>query len=287
MLYYKHDGGIMQIEGKTIALLIDSDNISHDYFTILMEELNKFGTVTYRRIYGDFTTQNANGWRPLLQEYAIEPMQQYAGAAGKNSTDSAMIIDAMDILYTEKVDCFCLATSDSDFTKLATRLRNANIVVIGAGEQKTPQSFRAACSQFLLMDTLLATSKGAKQSAATVDKKSTTTAKKTAEKADEYVGYTQDPQGVLSLKKLIELAKQIIKENDDDGDGWMNYGLFIQQLRNRENSFNPRNYCGENKRELTFFKDLPNKPFTIEVGGNKQRIKVTRACSRKTVIVQR
>jgi uncharacterized LabA/DUF88 family protein len=245
----------MEIKDKTIALLIDSDNISHEYFTILMQELNKFGNITYRRIYGDFTRQNAKGWRPLLLEYAIEPMQQYAGTAGKNSTDSAMIIDAMDILYTGKVDCYCLATSDSDFTKLATRLRNADITVIGAGEQKTPRSFRAACDQFLLMDTLLATNKT------------------TAVSNDEYAGYDQNPKGVRSLKELISLAEQTIKENDDNGDGWMNYGLFIQYLTKSENAFNPRNYCGENKRPINFFKELPNKPFTIEVGRGRNRIR--------------
>ena len=249
---------VTEIKDRTIALLIDSDNVSQDYFTILLEELNKYGNVTYKRIYGDFTSKQANGWRPLLLQHAIEPIQQYAAVTGKNATDSAMIIDAMDILYSAKVDCFCLATSDSDFTKLATRFRNENYIVIGAGEQKTPQSFRKACHHFLLMDTLLKTNKLA-------DKKEANN--------DIYKNYNQTPDGVLSLPELIKLGRQIIVENTDDNDGWMNYGNFYQQLCVKENSFNPRNYCGQNKRPLNFFRELPGKPFTLKVDGHSQQIR--------------
>ncbi|MDR0856723.1 MAG: NYN domain-containing protein [Clostridiales bacterium] len=278
----------MEIVDKTIALLIDSDNISKDYFTILMEELDKFGTVTYRRIYGDFNSPNTSGWRPLLLEFAIEPIQQYAYVTGKNATDSAMIIDAMDILYTGNVNCICLATSDSDFTKLAIRFRNANYTVIGAGEQKTPQPFRAACHQFLLMDTLLAATKQSARAAQAKEKESApvqaaTAAKKTAvakaapETPKGPRGLIENPQGVLSLKKLIALVKDIIKEYDgtDDADGWAHYGTVIQALMKRDNTFTPRNY-GYQQRLINFFRDLPGKPFTIEVGNGKQRIKANK-----------
>ena len=145
----------MEIKDKTIALLIDSDNVSDKYFSIILDELSQYGKVTYRRLYGDFTNPQANGWKQALLDYSIEQIQQVAFTSGKNATDSKMIIDAMDILYKGNVDCFCLATSDSDFTNLAMRFRNENIVVIGAGEQKTPMSFRKACEIFIPIDELL------------------------------------------------------------------------------------------------------------------------------------
>ncbi|MDR1138733.1 MAG: NYN domain-containing protein [Clostridiales bacterium] len=145
----------MEIKDKTIALLIDSDNISREYYSVLLEELSKYGRVTYRRLYGDFSKPKQNGWQSVLLEHSIEQRQQSNYTKGKNSTDSSMIIDAIDILYTGKVDCFCLATSDSDFTGLAVRFRNDNLIVIGAGEKKTPQSFRHACDRFIAIDDLL------------------------------------------------------------------------------------------------------------------------------------
>ena len=134
----------MEIKDRTIALLIDSDNVSSDYFSILLDELSQYGKVTYRRLYGDFTNPRANGWKNALLEYSIEQIQQVAFTTGKNATDSKMIIDAMDILYQGKVDCFCLATSDSDFTNLAMRFRNDNIAVIGAGHAGIEAALAAA-----------------------------------------------------------------------------------------------------------------------------------------------
>ena len=161
----------MEIKDRTIALLIDSDNVSSDYFSIILDELSQYGKVTYRRLYGDFTNHKANGWKPALLEHSIEQIQQIAFTSGKNATDSKMIIDAMDILYKDKVDCFCLATSDSDFTNLAMRFRNDNLVVIGAGEQKTPLSFRRACDIFIPIDELLKAN--SKQPASNAKKKQT------------------------------------------------------------------------------------------------------------------
>lgn len=149
----------MEIKDKTIALLIDSDNISREYYSILLDELSKYGRVTYRRLYGDFSKPKSNGWKDALLEYSIEQIQQIAYTNGKNATDLSMVIDAMDILFKGKVDCFCLATSDSDFTGLAMRFRNDNIIVIGAGEEKTPDSFRKACDRFISIDELLKATK--------------------------------------------------------------------------------------------------------------------------------
>ena len=235
----------MEIKDKTIALLIDSENISQKYFSVLMEELHNFGDVTYKRIYGDFTSQKTKGWRQLLLEFAIEPMQQYSCTTGKNSTDSAMIIDAMDILYKGTVDCLCLATSDSDFTKLATRFRNEGYTVIGAGEKKTPQSFRAACDRFILMDVLLAEGEGKKEK------------------------HTID-------NKIIEIAKDIVK-NGAESDGCMHFSTFMNELYKKENAFNPKNYGHSNSKPISFFKELKIKDkniFTLERKNNTDTIRI-------------
>lgn len=137
-----------------IALLIDSDNISPKYVETVFDELKDIGTVTIKRIYGDWTLEQARSWKALLPKYALMPMQQYAYTQGKNSTDSAMIIDAMDILYSKEVDVFCLASSDSDFTRLAARLREEGKQVIGMGESKTPKAFVNVCDSFRYLDVL-------------------------------------------------------------------------------------------------------------------------------------
>lgn len=139
---------------KRFALLIDADNIGSKYIKVIIDELTNSGVITIKRIYGDWTKPAMDNWKKILLEYSITPMQQYAYTSGKNSTDSAMIIDAMDILYSNKVDGFCLASSDSDFTRLAVRLREAGMEVIGMGEHKTVRPFVTACSQFKYIDLL-------------------------------------------------------------------------------------------------------------------------------------
>ncbi|MCL2786077.1 MAG: NYN domain-containing protein [Methanomassiliicoccaceae archaeon] len=262
----------MEIENRTIALLIDSENISQKYFTILMDELNKFGDVTYRRIYGDFT--KASGWRDLLLQFAIEPMQQYSCTTGKNSSDAAMIIDAMDILYKGNTDCICLATSDSDFTKLATRFRNEGYVVIGAGEEKTPSSFRVACHRFLLMDVLL---KDIKKEAPAVSKlEKEKPVKKVAKAAKEQLPIADSI--LISLRRLVDIAKDIVESNAES-DGWMHLATFMNELYKRENAFNPKNYGYPNSKPSSFFKDVTEdkKPvFILEREKNIDRIKINK-----------
>ncbi len=137
-----------------LAVLIDADNVPYANVKAMMEEIAKYGTPTFKRIYGDWTKQTTSGWKSVLLENAITPIQQYSYTQGKNATDSAMIIDAMDILYSGKVDGFCIVSSDSDFTRLATRLREAGMKVIGIGEQKTPQPFITACDKFIYIEIL-------------------------------------------------------------------------------------------------------------------------------------
>ena len=142
---------------KRYALLIDSDNISSKYVKNIIDELTKYGIVTIKRIYGDWTRTETNSWKEILLKHSIQPMQQFAYTKGKNATDSYMIIDAMDILYTGNVEGFCIVSSDGDFTRLASRLRESGMTVIGMGEEKTPRSFRAACSRFTVLENLIDT----------------------------------------------------------------------------------------------------------------------------------
>ncbi|MEG1397522.1 MAG: NYN domain-containing protein [Raoultibacter sp.] len=140
---------------KRFALLIDADNVSAKYIKPILEELSKYGTVTYKRIYGDWTNTQNGKWKDELLTSSITPIQQFGYTQGKNATDSAMIIDAMDILYTSSVEGFCLVSSDSDFTKLASRIRESGLTVIGMGEKKTPQPFRKACDIFTVLELLV------------------------------------------------------------------------------------------------------------------------------------
>ncbi len=252
----------MEITDRTIALLVDSDNVSSDYFSIILDELSQYGKVTYRRLYGDFTNSKANGWKSALLEYSIEQIQQVAYTTGKNATDSKMIIDAMDILYTGKVDCFCLATSDSDFTSLAMRFRNDNLIVIGAGEKKTPSSFRKACDIFIPVDDLLNTKK---QQA------------KTAGKSQKKEPAAAPDDGIEKKRRnIISIGKRILKDGADT-DGWMHFSAFMNEIWRKENDFNPKLYGHENSRPIPFFRSLKEKNkavFQLERQDKVDKIKI-------------
>ena len=142
------------MENKRFALLIDADNISARYIGDILEELSTYGITTYKRIYGDWTSTQATKWKGELLENSVIPVQQFSNTVGKNATDSTLIIDAMDILYTGNVEGFCIVSSDSDFTRLASRLRESGMEVIGMGEEKTPRSFRVACTRFVNLENL-------------------------------------------------------------------------------------------------------------------------------------
>ena len=148
----RKNGSMEQNQEKRFALLIDADNIGSQYIKVIVEEITDEGVLTYKRIYGDWTSQRMKSWKDILLEYSITPVQQYRYTTGNISTDSTLIIDAMDILYTERVSGFCIVSSDSDFTRLATRLREAGMLVIGIGEEKTPSPFIAACDRFIYLE---------------------------------------------------------------------------------------------------------------------------------------
>lgn len=212
----------MEEKNYTIALLIDTDNVSSKYISVLMKELIALGKVTYKRMYGDFTAQARSNWRELVNQYSITPVQQYSYTQGKNVTDSKMIIDAMDILYTGNVDAFCIMSSDSDFTGIAKRLKESNMFVIGAGESKTPASFINACDRFFKLDSLLGRKKPAvkeeqnkKEEAQKKTKQATAKKKNEAKPAEKDTRELKTPQtrGTPILQYREEYSEDEREEN--------------------------------------------------------------------------
>jgi uncharacterized LabA/DUF88 family protein len=203
-----------------LAVLIDGDNIPSAYVKEMMEEIAKYGNPTIKRIYGDWTKPNLSKWKNILLENAITPIQQYGYTTGKNATDSAMIIDAMDILYSEKVSGFCLVSSDSDFTRLATRLREAGMQVIGIGERKTPNPFIVACDKFIYIEIL----------------KNQLKEKQSEDERDA----PKDSVDKIT-DKVIKLISTTINDLSDD-DGWAFLGDVGSLLQKKQPNFDPRNY---------------------------------------------
>jgi hypothetical protein len=230
-----------------LAVLIDADNIPYHNIKGMLEEVAKYGNPTFKRIYGDWTKPTVVGWKGVLLDYAITPIQQYSYTSGKNATDSAMIIDAMDILYTGRVDGFCLVSSDSDFTRLATRLREAGMTVYGMGEQKTPSAFRAACDKFIYLEILQVREKKADN-----DKPRSARSKRgSISKAD---------------KQLLTLISTSINDIADE-DGWAYLGELGNLLLKKQPDFDSRNF-GFNKL-LQLLKSFPNFEIDIRDSGKR------------------
>ncbi len=215
------------MNGRTkLAVLIDADNISAATCEALIREIANYGVASVKRAYGDWTTPQLAPWKGVLHEYAISPMQQFSYTRGKNSTDSSMIIDAMDLLYTERFDGFCLVTSDSDFTKLAMRIRESGLLVYGFGEQKTPDSLQAACDKFVFLEALESTSEsgsGGEESSA----KPKGRARKTRQELN------QDTKLVNLLRGAVEAVS--------DENGWAHISEVGSHIAN-QSSFDSRNY---------------------------------------------
>ena len=211
----------MEDKERRFAVLIDADNVSPKYIKYILEEISDFGTATYKRIYGDWTDQTKRGWKDVILEWSVNPIQQYSYTTGKNSTDSAMIIDAMDILYSRSVEGFCLVSSDSDFTKLAQRLREAGMFVLGMGESKTPKPFRAACDTFKILDVI---------SQAEADSHSPAPVTGELDKAD-----------ITSIHDIKKAIFKMMTENTNQGKmtGMADMGNFLAK---RFSEFDVRNY---------------------------------------------
>jgi len=205
-----------------LAVLIDGDNIPSAYVKEMMEEIAKYGNPTIKRIYGDWTNPRLNKWKAVLLENAITPIQQYGYTQGKNATDSAMIIDAMDILYSGKVNGFCLVSSDSDFTRLATRLREAGMQVFGIGEKKTPSPFIVACDKFIYIEILKNQSQD------------------DTEDSSEEKSKSKNEFDKITSKQLRLIATTISDLADDDG--WAFLGDVGSLLQKKQPNFDSRNY---------------------------------------------
>lgn len=221
-----------------LAVLIDADNVPYSNVKGMMEEITKFGTPTTKRIYADWTRPNANGWKNVLLEHAITPIQQYSYTSGKNSSDSALIIDAMDLLYSGKLDGFCIVSSDSDFTRLAIRLRESGMKVIGIGEQKTPKPFISACDRFIFIEVL----DGAIKKKIVKPADPTSGIKKVVEKEIAKITEkpTQKPLNKID-EDIIELIESTIEDIADD-DGWAFLGDVGNLVVRKKPEFDSRNY---------------------------------------------
>lgn len=235
------------IQEKRFAVLIDADNVSAKYIKYILDEISNYGVATYKRIYSDWTKPNTLSWKDVLLEYSVTPIQQYGYTVGKNATDSAMIIDAMDILYSGNVEGFCIVSSDSDFTKLSSRLRESGMLVVGMGERKTPKPFIASCNQFKYLDVLAETEKKSieteihkegegtgKVIAVSPDAHHDTAANNKAEKGE-------GPKNMTDLATIKSAIIKIMNESDND-DQNMHMGELGSKLVKRYPDFDVRNY---------------------------------------------
>lgn len=252
---------------KKYALLIDADNISPKYIDIIIREAETYGVASIRRIYGDWTDTSKSSWKECLLDQSLSPVQQYSYTSGKNSSDSAMIIDAMDILYGNDVDGFMIVTSDSDFTRLAVRLRESGKRIIGMGESKTPSSFIKACEQFKTLDVLYKseTEKNAK-TVKPAEKPKPSVAKQTgkakAEKPEEPKTEAQaaeNAQPITSLKRIRETMFSLLEEKSDE-EGWLFLGDLGNMILKRYPDFDARNYGFKKMgKMIESFPDLESK----------------------------
>jgi len=218
-----------------LAVLIDADNTQASIVTGLLAEIADYGTASVKRIYGDWTSPGLKSWKEVLLEHSIQPIQQFAYTRGKNATDSAMIIDAMDLLYTGTFDGFCIVSSDSDFTKLASRIRDSGLFVYGFGERKTPSPFVSACDKFVYLDLIIA-------------------------KTDEEQAIRKKTTNELKQDtKLISLLRNAVEASSDDS-GWANLGPVGSNIAKHSPDFDPRDYGYAKLGELV----IATKLFDVE-----------------------
>lgn len=220
---------------KHLAVLIDADNASAAIVEGLFEEIAKYGIASVKRIYGDWTGPQLGGWKKVLLDYSIQPMQQFAYTTGKNATDSSLIIDAMDLLYTRRFDGFCLVSSDSDFTRLAARLREEGLEVIGFGEQKTPKPFVSACDKFIYTELLRNDAEPAEVEASTAKAPSTSAPTVSTE------AKPAEPAKVKPQKVPVDFIAKVIDDNSDE-DGWCHLGALGMNINKLRSDFDSRMY---------------------------------------------
>jgi len=230
-----------------LAVLIDADNAQPAITDGLLAEVAKYGVASVKRVYGDWTTPSLSGWKSVLLEHSIQPVQQFRYTVGKNATDSAMIIDAMDLLYTKRFDGFCLVSSDSDFTRLASRIREEGLLVYGFGEKKTPKAFVSACDKFIFTEVL---------------------------RFEEHVGSDVKPKTTYELKrdtKLVALLKNAVEAASDDS-GWAHLGAVGSNIVKQAPEFDPRNYGFSKLGEFIAAADLFDVDERVQRDGHSKAI---------------
>ena len=223
-----------------LAVLIDAENISNKYIDVILSEANNLGNIVYKRIYGNWTTPQMASWKNIILDNAIQPIQQYSNTIRKNSSDSALIIDTMDLLYQSDLDAYCIVSSDSDFTRLASRLRESQKYVLGMGESKTPRSFISACNKFLYLDVLF-------EEACEEPVEHETSIPHDREKTSHSSEYRHNGQDAFdnTLGKdlsTIKLALTKLTEENSDEDGWIFSGTLGNLLNKQFSDFDVRNF---------------------------------------------
>jgi uncharacterized LabA/DUF88 family protein len=213
-------------EQPRLSVLIDADNTQPAIIEGLLAEVSNYGVASVKRIYGDWTKPNLKGWKEVLLSHGIQPIQQFAYTSGKNATDAAMIIDAMDLLYSERFDAFCIVSSDSDFTRLASRIREAGLLVYGFGEKKTPQAFVSACDKFVFTEILRA-----------------------GDEVDSAPARRRSNKDLRGDTRLVNLLRGAVDSAADDS-GWANLGRVGSSIVNQAPEFDPRNYGFKKLGEL-------------------------------------
>jgi uncharacterized LabA/DUF88 family protein len=230
-----------------LAVLVDADNAQPSITEGLLSEVAKYGVASVKRVYGDWTTPSLGGWKSVLLEHSIQPVQQFRYTVGKNATDSAMIIDAMDLLYTKRFEGFCLVSSDSDFTRLASRIREEGLLVYGFGEKKTPKAFVSACDKFIFTEVL---------------------------RFEENVGSTGKAKTTNELKrdgKLVALLRSALEAASDDS-GWAHLGAVGSNIVKQAPEFDPRNYGFSKLGELAAAADLFDVDERVQRDGHSKVI---------------
>ena len=224
---------------KHFAVLIDADNAPAAIVEGLFEEIAKYGVASVKRIYGDWTQPNLGSWKKVLLDHSIQPIQQFAYTKGKNATDSSLIIDAMDLLYTRRFEGFCLVSSDSDFTRLAARIREEGLEVIGFGEQKTPKPFVSACDKFIYTELLRNDAPSAESEAPTNDVSAAPSPSATT--PENKPAAQSAPSKVKPLKVPVDFIAKVIDDNSDE-DGWCHLGLLGSNISKLRSDFDSRMY---------------------------------------------
>lgn len=274
---------------KVIALMIDAENISPKYIEIILDEVSLSGTPAYKRIYGDWTSPDMAGWKKVLLENSLTPIQQFSYTQGKNASDSAMIIDAMDVLYTKNVDGFCLVSSDSDFTRLASRLRESRMFVIGMGESKTPTAFKAACDTFKYLDVLKGLRDNAQEVSAPVGRNAKRSAKAVRrEKAKRSTPvephfdaelaalpcephFDEELSAFVPLEVIIDKIQELI-DYDSDEDGYVSLSQIGDLLSRLYTDFDTRNYGFSKLHKLVDSTGLFETKCELLPGGGKKLV---------------